>query len=108
MRDSHVIGVADNDHVVEQVPAAAADPTLSDSVLPWTSEAGSLGLNVEALHRLDYFATEVCTAIKDQVSRGRVEGKCLAQLMNDPSAGWMFGRIAVEIRRRSCEMMKKQ
>src|ERR1700749_4947272 len=57
------VAFIDNDHVVEQVPAAAADPTLSDSVLPWTSEAGSLGLNVEALHRLDYFVTEVCTAI---------------------------------------------
>src|ERR1035438_5952687 len=90
------VAFIDNDHMVEQVSAGAADPTLGDTVLPWTSEAGSLGLNVEALHCFDYFATEVCTTIKDQVSRGRVEGKCLAQLLNDPRAGWIFGRLAVE------------
>jgi hypothetical protein len=75
--------------LAEQVPAAAADSTLGDTVLRWTSEAGSLGLNVEALHCFDYFATEACTTIKDQVSQGRVEGKCFAHL-NDPRAGWML------------------
>jgi hypothetical protein len=85
-----------NDHMVQQIPAAVADPTLGNTILPRTSEAGSLGLNAEALNCFDHFATEVCTAIKDQVSGGSIEWECLAQLLNDPNAGWMFGRVAVD------------
>src|ERR1039457_4682153 len=40
----------ENDHVVEQIPAAGAYPAFRNAVLPWTSEAGALGLNAEAIH----------------------------------------------------------
>src|SRR5271156_6123753 len=32
-----------HDHMVEQITTAAADPTLANTVLPWTSETGPLG-----------------------------------------------------------------
>jgi hypothetical protein len=32
-----------DDHVVEKISSAVADPALCDTILPWTSEAGSLG-----------------------------------------------------------------
>src|ERR1017187_6280730 len=86
----------ENDDMVEQVPAAVADPALRDAVLPWTSEAGSLGLNANALHRVDHFFIEVCTAIKDQEFGGRVIRKCLAQLLNNPGAARMSGHVAVQ------------
>jgi hypothetical protein len=34
--------------------------------------------------------------IKDQMLRGRVVRKCLAQLLNDPCAGRMSGHVGVE------------
>src|ERR1035438_7763463 len=40
-----------NNHVVEQIPAAVTDPAFGDTVLPWTSEAGPFRLSSEALHR---------------------------------------------------------
>src|ERR1035438_5832017 len=49
----------DDNHMVEQVPTAAADPTFCNTVLPWASEAGPLWLNVEARHRADHFFIEV-------------------------------------------------
>src|ERR1017187_6312855 len=47
------------DHVVEQISAAAFDPTLSDAVLPRTSEADSFGMDGEVLHCLDHFVVEL-------------------------------------------------
>src|ERR1700677_1173925 len=85
-----------NDHMVEQVPAAASDPTLGNAILPRTPEAGALGLNAEALHCLDHFAAEVSGAIKNQVAGCRVEGERLAQLLSHPSAGRVFRHIAMQ------------
>jgi hypothetical protein len=85
-----------NDHMVEQIAAAVADPTLGDAVLPRTSEAGPLGLDAEALHRVDHFFIELCAAIKDQIAGRRVVRERLAQLLNDPGAGRVFGHIAVK------------
>jgi len=31
-----------NDHVVKEIPAAIANPTLANTVLPWTLETGPL------------------------------------------------------------------
>ena len=58
----------ENDNMVEEIPAAVSDPTLSNTVLPRTAEVGSLGLNAEALHCLDHFTIKIRAAIKDQVA----------------------------------------
>ena len=60
------MSLIEDDHMVEQVPAAVADPTLDNAVLPRTSEAGPLGLDAEALHGIDHPRIETGTAIKDQ------------------------------------------
>src|SRR5208337_3637601 len=44
------VAFIENDHIVEQIPAAIPDPTLGDTVLPRTSEAGSLGRDAECPH----------------------------------------------------------
>ncbi len=64
----------DHDHMVEQIPAAVTDPTLCNTVLPRTPEAGSFRLYAKAHHRFDHFFVEVRTAIEDQVSGGSVAG----------------------------------
>jgi hypothetical protein len=74
----------ENDHMVDQIPAAGAYPAFRNAVLPWTSEARALGLNAETLHCFNHFIIELWAAIKDQVGGGRVIGKRLAQLLNDP------------------------
>jgi len=63
--------------MVEQISAAVADPPFRNTILPRTSEADSLGLDAEALHSVDHFLIELCTAIEDQVIRCRVVRKCL-------------------------------
>ena len=87
--------IQDN-HVVEQIPAAVANPTLGNAVLPWTSETRPLGLDAETLHCLDYFSIEVCATIKDQELWSRIVWERLAQLLNDPGTGRMSGHIAME------------
>ena len=86
----------ESDNVVEQIAAAVADPTLGDTVLPRTAETGSLGPNAEALYRVDHFFIELCAATKDQVAGRRIVRERLAQLLNDPGAGRVFGHIAVK------------
>ena len=85
-----------NNHMIEQVAAAAADPALGDAVLPRTPKTGPLGLDAEALDRFDHLRIEAGAAIKDQVAGRRVIWKCLAQLLNYPCAGRMLGHIAMQ------------
>lgn len=86
----------DDDHVVEEISAAVANPTLCDAVLPRAPEAASLGLDPEAFHCGDHFFIETCTAIEDQIGGSRIEGESLTQLLNDPGGGRMSGHIAVK------------
>jgi len=86
----------ENDHMVEQISAAVPDPTFSDTVLPWASEAGPLGLDAEALLGFDHFFIELCAVIEDQITRRRIIRECLAQLLSDPGARRMPGHVAVE------------
>ena len=85
------VAFIEDDHMVEQVPTAVADPAFGNTVLPRTSEAGSLGLDAECLHGIEHFRIEAGAAVKDQVAGCRIVGKRLAQLLNDPSAGRVPG-----------------
>ena len=77
----------ENDHMVEQIPAAGAYPAFRNAVLPWTAEVCSLGLN---------FIIELRAAIKDQVARGRIIGKRLAQLLHDKCTRRMGSHLALK------------
>ena len=87
------MALIEHDHMVEQVPAAVADPTLDNAVLPRTSEAGPLGLDAEALHGIDHPRIETGTAIKDQLAGYRVVRERLTQLLNHPGAGGVPGEF---------------
>ena len=82
-----------NDHVVEKIVPARANPALGYAILP--AETGSLRLDAKALYDIDDFSIEIASAIKDQILGCGVVGKCLTELLNDPCAGWMPGHIAV-------------
>jgi len=86
----------ENDHMVEQIPAAVTDPTLCYSILPRASEAGLLELYAVAFNNVDHFAIELRAVIEDQITRRSVVRKCLAQLLNHPGTVWMSGHVAVK------------
>ena len=85
-----------DDHMVKQIPAAVANPTLANPVLPWTCETGPLWSNAKALHCVDDFLIEARVAIKDQVAGRRVVGECLPQLLNNPGTARMLGHVAMK------------
>ena len=86
----------ENDHMIDQIATTIPDPALGDTVLPRAPETGSLWLDAKALHRVDHFFIKLRAAIEDQIARRRVVGKCLAQLLNNPSTARMLCNIAVE------------
>jgi hypothetical protein len=85
-----------HDHMVEQIASATADEALGDAVLLRASEGRSLGLDPKALHCVNHIATEVCAAIKDQVSGRGIKRECLTQLMNHPGARRVLCHIEVK------------
>ena len=90
------MALMENNHMIEQVATTGADPALGHAVLPRTAEAGSLGLDAEALYRADDFLVEIRAAIKDQIPRCGIVRKCLAQLLDHPCARWLPGHIEVK------------
>jgi hypothetical protein len=59
----------EDDHVVEQIVATGTDEPLGDTVLPWTLEASSFGLNAKALDCFNDFVAEVTSAVEEHVVR---------------------------------------
>jgi hypothetical protein len=100
--------LVEHDHMIEQVSPAVVYPTFGNAVLQRAAEAGSLGNDAEALDRILDIHIEVGTVVEDQILRCLVVGKCLAQLLCDPSTGWSFVTPQCKMRRRSCEITKKQ
>jgi len=84
------------DHMVEQVSSTVADPTLGNSILSRTSEAGPFGLDAEALHETGDLFIEVRRPVEDQIFCGVFVRECLSQLLNDPGTAWMSGNVPVQ------------
>jgi len=84
------------DDMIDEIPAAVADPALGDPVLLRTSETSALWLDAKAVHCVDDFITEICGSIKDQIVGRRVIRKSLAELLDDPSTVRMPGDVAVK------------
>ena len=55
-----------------------------------------VGLNAETLHCLDHFIIELWAPIEDPVAGGRIIGKRLAQLLNDPCTCRMASHLALK------------
>ena len=59
------VSLVEDDDMIEQLPAAAADKAFGDPVLPRAAEASSFGSDTEAFDGVDDFRIEVGTAIQD-------------------------------------------
>src|SRR5208337_151372 len=90
------MAIIENDHMVEQIPAAVADPSFGNTILPGTLDAGSFGLNPEAPYRLNNAVTKVRATVEDQVARRGIIGKRFAQLLRYPCASWMPGDVEMQ------------
>ena len=90
------VAFIENDHVIEQIPAAGSNEVLRHAVLPGALEASALGLNAEALDCFNDFLIETPTAIEDQVLWRGIIWKGLAQLLDYPCTCRMFSDIEVQ------------
>jgi hypothetical protein len=68
IRQAFEVPIIENDDMIELIAATVTDPSLRNTILPWTSVACLLGLNAEALHRVDHFAVKLYAVIKDQIA----------------------------------------
>jgi hypothetical protein len=82
--------------MVQEVSSLASHPALRDAILPMTAKCSSLGNSPHGLHRCDPLEPELLVAIKDQVFVGRFKWKCLAQLLDDPTARRMLRDVDVQ------------
>ncbi len=90
------VAFIENDHMVEQIATACANPTLGHTILPWTAEAGALGLDIETLDCGDNLIVEIHAAIEDLIFRCGVVGEGFAQLLAHPCARCMPGHVVVK------------
>jgi len=70
------------DHVVEQFATERSDYTLGRPILPWASECGSSGVDIEALDRVSDGRREDRVVVVDQVAMGWLVRESFAQLLN--------------------------
>ena len=84
------------DHVIEQVPAAALDPALRNSVLPRTLDRSANTLDSHRSNRGGNLRAIVGVPIKDKKSGGRLIGKGFPQLLDNPQARRMWCDVKVQ------------
>ena len=87
-----MLPVKDN-HMIEQLPSAAADPSLRDAILPWTSVSGAAGFDTHGLDESDHLGAEDRVTVEYQVVRRRVKGERLTQLLDHPCRRRIKGRV---------------
>ena len=82
--------------MIQQFAAAAAYPTLCDSILPGTFEPGADRTHHEGSNRCGDFQSILGITIKDDESRSRSKWKCFSQLLDDPQACRMLCDVEVQ------------
>src|SRR5208282_2439210 len=90
------VKLVEGNDVVQQVAAAAFDPSLGDTVLPGTPERRPDTTDVHRSCDERDLKPVLCISVKDQIFRRRPIWKCLAQLLSDPSARRMPCDVEVQ------------
>src|ERR1019366_1055071 len=94
--ESLQMSLIQRDYVVEQVAAAASDPTLGDPILPGTSNRGTDRCHVQRAHRRWHFQAILRVMVEQEKSRRGIIGKSFSQLLHDPGAGGMASEVEVQ------------
>ena len=94
--EAHHMSLVYGDHVIQHLTAYAAHPSFRNSVLPRTANTRPDGLNAARLQKRVHFDTEFPVTIKDDVSIWAWERQRLAELLHNPLACRVRGRVEVE------------
>src|SRR6266508_3359879 len=84
------------DHVIQQLSATTAHPSLGYSVLPWTPDAGSDRPDSATPQKLENFGAELRIAVENDISIRAGQRKSLTQLLQNPFAGRMRAGVKVQ------------
>ena len=87
--------VQSND-VVEHIPSAAADPALSNTVLPRAPDGSLRGDDLHGSNRGWNFQSILCIVIKDEELGGRLIREGFSQLLGNPGASGKTRNVEVE------------
>src|ERR1035437_437666 len=93
--ESLQMALIQRDHVVEQVAAAASDPTLGDPILPGTPNRGTDRCHLQRAHRRWHFQSVLRIVVEQEKSGRGIVGKSFSQLLHDPGAGGMASDVEV-------------
>ena len=86
----------EHNHPIQELSAAAADPALRRSILPWAAVCGALWLDADSTYCRDHILREDRVSIKHQVRWCCVVRERLSKLLDDPCRGGMFRHIEVQ------------
>ena len=86
----------DGNDVIQQVPAATADPAFRDSILPRTLKRGADRTDLQSSNRHWNFEPILRITVEDQKPGSQLKRKRLSQLLNDPTARWMPRYVEVQ------------
>ena len=84
------------DDMVEDLTAAAANPSFGGSVLPWRLNARSFWLKSGGLQERNHIDVEDRIVIQNGVAIGSRLWKGFSQLLHDPIGRWMRRNVEVE------------
>src|ERR1035438_5209539 len=87
--ESLQMALIQRDYVVEQVAAAASDPTLGDTILPGTLNRGTDRCHLQRADRGWHFQSVLRIVVEYEKSGRRIVGESFSQLLHGPSAGGM-------------------
>ncbi len=90
------VTLVEDDDMIKQVSAAAADEALGYAILPGAAEACPLWLDAKALDGGDDLGTEIAPTVEDQVLRVSVIRERIAQLLRHPGARRVPGDAEVQ------------
>ena len=79
----------ESDDVIEQIAAAASHPALGNPVLPGTLDRSLHVSNLQSANGSGNIQSILLIVVEEKEAGRGLVGKCFAQLLDDPTAGWM-------------------
>jgi hypothetical protein len=95
-KQSSQVPFVQRNHMVQQLPSAASDPSFSHSVLPGRCAARALGLQSDGTQGFQNLCVELSIPIQDRVSVGCRVWESFAQLLDDPVRVRVSGRVKMQ------------
>ena len=93
MAETEQMPFVQRDHAIQHLAANAPDPPFSDSVLPWTPNAGPDGFDSARLQKRAYVGAELAVAVEHDVAVWTRQRQRLPQLLHNPLARGMRRRV---------------